>query len=138
MYSVFGFRTDHCVIQNVKLCNKFVKWLCAFCIYFVCINEFLKIYLVTSFPGVAGSRSGGGCTLSKTQEYEGLTTCTCDHLTNFALLLDVSQTRHISRALSVVTWIGCGISIVGLTLTIVTYLYLKYVFFCLHVLKQCS
>ena len=106
-----------------------------YCIYFVCINEFLKIYLVTSLPDVTGSWSDERCTVSKTQEYEGFKTCTYDHLTNFASLLDVSQTRHMSQALSAITWTGCGISMTGLTLTIFTYLYLNYVCFCLHVLK---
>ena len=45
-----------------------------YCIYFVCINEFLKIYLVTSLPDVTGSWSDEGCTVSKTQEYEGFKT----------------------------------------------------------------
>ena len=100
-----------------------------FSICFVCIKEVLKIYLVTSVPGVAGSWSDEGCTVLKSQEYQGFTTCTCTHLTNFALLLDISQTRHMSQGLSVITWIGCGISIAGLALTIITYLRLKYVCF---------
>ena len=106
-----------------------------FSIYFAYIKKVLKICLATSVPGVAGSWSDEGCTVLKTQEYEGFTTCTCNHLTNFALLLDVSQTRHMSQALSVITWTGCGISIAGLALTIITYLYLKYACLCLHVLK---
>ena len=100
-----------------------------FSICFVCIKEVLKIYLVTSVPGVAGSWSDEGCTVLKSQEYEGFTTCKCTHLTNFALLLDISQTRHMSQGLSVITWIGCGISIAGLALTIITYSRLKYVCF---------
>jgi len=48
--------------------------------------------------------------------------CECDHLTNFAILLDVSQTGSNPLALQVITWIGCGISLAGLFLTIVTFL----------------
>ena len=106
-----------------------------FPIYFVWINKFLKICSVTAVPGVAGSWSDKGCDVLKTQEYEGFTTCTCDHLTNFALLMDVSQTRYTSRSLSIITWIGCGISKAGLTLTIITFLYLRYIYFWLHILK---
>lgn len=47
--------------------------------------------------------------------------CVCDHLTNFAILLDVSQTGANPLALQIITWIGCGISLAGLLLTIVTY-----------------
>eukprot|EP00111_Clytia_hemisphaerica_P019681 TCONS_00058085-protein len=48
--------------------------------------------------------------------------CECDHLTNFAILLDVSQTGANPLALQIITWIGCGISLAGLFLTIVTYM----------------
>ena len=74
--------------------------------------------------------------MSETQKYDGYLTCECDHLTNFALLMDISQTRknvHLASgdpsgttiALSVVTRVGCGISIFGLALTIINYLYFK-------------
>ena len=76
----------------------------------------------------------GQTNVSSTQRYDGCLTCECEHLTNFALLLDVSQTRrnrHLAigdlsgntLALSVVTRIGCGISIFGLALTVINYLY---------------
>ena len=81
--------------------------------------------MTASIPGVIGSWSNEGCNVSKTQAYKGFVTCECDHLTNFALLLDVSQKREQSKALSIITWIGCGISLLGLTLTIITYLCLE-------------
>ncbi|XP_065664197.1 adhesion G-protein coupled receptor G4-like isoform X3 [Hydra vulgaris] len=49
--------------------------------------------------------------------------CECDHLTNFALLLNVAQSVDTSNAvfLEIITWIGCGLSIAGLFMTIVSY-----------------
>ena len=96
---------------------------------FICLDRlsmnFLKIFLATSITGVIGSWSTKGCKVKETLKYEGFVTCECNHLTNFALLLDVSQTRYMSQALSTITWIGCGISMAGLILTIVTFLYLR-------------
>ena len=83
------------------------------------------MYLATSIPGVTGSWSTEGCKVNQTQKYKDFISCECDHLTSFALLLDVSQTRYRSQALSIITWIGCGISMAGLALTIITFLYLK-------------
>lgn len=56
-----------------------------------------------------------------------LTVCECIHLTNFALLMDIYNSgdpvdpKH-SKALSMLSFIGCGISFVALLITIVTYL----------------
>ena len=47
--------------------------------------------------------------------------CKCDHLTNFALLMDVSQTGVNPLELQVITWIGCGLSLAGLFLTLLTF-----------------
>lgn len=52
------------------------------------------------------------------------TTCQCDHLTNFAVLMDVHATYlpppH-QMALQIITYIGCIISVVCLLLAIVTF-----------------
>lgn len=93
------------------------------------IVAFWKIYLATSITGVFGAWSNQNCSVSETQKYDGFITCECNHLTNFALLLDVSQSRNDPLALSIVTWIGCGISMLGLVLTIITFLYFKLVYF---------
>lgn len=56
-----------------------------------------------------------------------LTVCQCLHLTSFALLMDIYNhgdqvdPRH-SKALSMLSFIGCGISFVALLITIFTYL----------------
>ncbi|XP_047141690.1 adhesion G-protein coupled receptor G2 isoform X3 [Hydra vulgaris] len=47
--------------------------------------------------------------------------CQCNHLTNFAILLDVDQSNNNPLILSIVTWVGCAISIAGLFITIVSY-----------------
>ena len=49
-----------------------------------------------------------------------IVTCQCNHLTNFAIFDDGSD--NTSHAMTTVTWVGCAISITGLTVTIVTYL----------------
>ena len=101
------------------------KYTCFFVLtpfYFV---SFSNTSLATSIHGVLGAWSNEGCKISKVQEHEGFLTCECNHLTNFALLMDVSHTRHDSFALSIVTWIGCILSIIGLVITIITHLYFK-------------
>ena len=86
-------------------------------------------YLVTSFPGIKGGWSSKGCKKSTEQKYEGFITCECNHLTNFALLLDVSQRGSKARELSIVTWIGCGVSVIGLVMTVIIYLFFRFILF---------
>ena len=56
------------------------------------------------------------------------TTCECDHLTNFAVLMDIhttplSDTHRIS--LEIITYVGCGVSIVCLLLAIITFQFFR-------------
>ena len=51
----------------------------------------------------------------------GTVRCECTHLTNFALMPDVSRSGSNPLSLKIITWIGCGISLFGLVLTILTY-----------------
>ncbi|XP_061691689.1 adhesion G-protein coupled receptor G6 isoform X2 [Syngnathoides biaculeatus] len=73
--------------------------------------------------GGRGGWSSTGCetrTLSPDR-----TSCLCEHLTHFAVLLDVSRTpvsEGDSRILSVISNIGCGFSAIFLGITLVTYL----------------
>ena len=83
-------------------------------------------FSATSIPGLRGAWSNQGCKRSKEQNYQDYVTCECSHLTNFALLLDVSQTAINTKALSIVTKIGCGLSLLGLLLTITVYLCFGY------------
>lgn len=74
--------------------------------------------------GFIGEWLQDGCWLIS--EDEGSIVCGCNHLTNFAILMDVSQTAHNPLSLQIITWIGCGISLVGLTLTITANLTIRY------------
>ncbi|XP_043959937.1 adhesion G-protein coupled receptor G2 [Gambusia affinis] len=74
------------------------------------------------------SGSGGwddtGCfVVSATPEY---TTCSCNHLTSFAILLDLSREGipdpQQAMILTFITYIGCGISAVFLAVTLITYM----------------
>ncbi|XP_021940476.1 latrophilin Cirl isoform X4 [Zootermopsis nevadensis] len=66
--------------------------------------------------------SDEGCHVEMTNHTH--TTCLCDHLTNFAVLMDVHATylppSH-QMALQIITYIGCIISVVCLLLAVVTF-----------------
>ncbi|KAK3577303.1 hypothetical protein CHS0354_008396 [Potamilus streckersoni] len=71
----------------------------------------------------AGGWSTEGCIHSVNT---GRHICKCNHLTNFAVLIDLQPDRSISNAdklaLGIITKIGLGLSIVGLGLTILSFL----------------
>lgn len=57
--------------------------------------------------------------------------CNCNHLTNFAVLMQLGETQASSKiperhqlALEIVTFVGCGLSLLGEVLTILAYLVL--------------
>ncbi|XP_034936070.1 latrophilin Cirl-like isoform X1 [Chelonus insularis] len=63
-----------------------------------------------------------GCRMSKTNDTH--TVCECNHLTNFAVLMDVHAVKlDIAHqvALQIITYIGCIISVVCLVLAIMTF-----------------
>ncbi|XP_031725131.1 adhesion G-protein coupled receptor G2 [Anarrhichthys ocellatus] len=72
--------------------------------------------------------SGGwnqkGCSVRNSTDNE--TVCGCNHLTSFAILLDLSREPVLSRVqatiLTFITYIGCGISAIFLSITLLTYL----------------
>ncbi|GLD71162.1 adhesion G-protein coupled receptor G4 [Lates japonicus] len=52
------------------------------------------------------------------------TTCLCDHLTHFGVLLDVSRTQvdpANEQILTIITYVGCGVSSLFLGVTVLTY-----------------
>ncbi|XP_050445380.1 latrophilin Cirl-like isoform X2 [Cataglyphis hispanica] len=66
--------------------------------------------------------SDEGCQIQKTNDTH--TVCECNHLTNFAVLMDVHAIRlDIAHqvALQIITYIGCIISVVCLILAILTF-----------------
>ncbi|KAJ8390651.1 hypothetical protein AAFF_G00102570 [Aldrovandia affinis] len=77
------------------------------------------------------SRNGGlggwnpsGCSVKNSTVEE--TVCSCNHLTSFAVLLDISRggitSREQSIILTYISYIGCGISAIFLSITLLTYL----------------
>uniref|UniRef100_A0A3B4WYT0 Adhesion G protein-coupled receptor G4b n=1 Tax=Seriola lalandi dorsalis TaxID=1841481 RepID=A0A3B4WYT0_SERLL len=56
------------------------------------------------------------------------TTCLCDHLTHFGVLLDVSRTQvdpANEQTLTIITYVGCGVSSLFLGITVLTYTVFK-------------
>ncbi|XP_042369793.1 adhesion G-protein coupled receptor G2-like, partial [Plectropomus leopardus] len=74
--------------------------------------------------GGGGGWSSDGCFVVNATKEE--TTCSCNHLTSFAILLDLSREGIIDRQhaqiLTFITYIGCGISAIFLAVTLLTYL----------------
>uniref|UniRef100_A0A3Q2V066 Adhesion G-protein coupled receptor G2 n=1 Tax=Haplochromis burtoni TaxID=8153 RepID=A0A3Q2V066_HAPBU len=74
--------------------------------------------------GGSGGWSSNGCSVQNSTDSE--TICGCNHLTSFAILLDLSRQPITSRVqstiLTFITYIGCGISAIFLAVTILTYL----------------
>ncbi|XP_038054485.1 adhesion G-protein coupled receptor G6-like [Patiria miniata] len=69
-----------------------------------------------------GDWSTEGC--RKESLPNGIIRCLCDHLTSFAVIVDIhGQQNHLF--LDVVSKIGCAVSVVALIITLVTYLYSK-------------
>jgi len=71
-----------------------------------------------------GSWSSKGCSLVKIVNKE--VTCTCNHLTNFAVLMQVGGNKEVPsaahrKALEVITYVGCALSLTGEALTIIAY-----------------
>ncbi|XP_063058866.1 adhesion G-protein coupled receptor G2 isoform X2 [Engraulis encrasicolus] len=72
----------------------------------------------------SGGWNTNGCTVLNVTDNQ--TICSCSHLTSFGILLDISGTGPTSalqaRILSYITYIGCGISSIFLSITLLTYL----------------
>ena len=81
--------------------------------------------------GGLGNWSDRGCKQVKNEA--GRVKCHCDHMTNFAVLFSASGPRtHDDKhamALSIISYVGCAISLVGLTLTLMTYALFRFVGF---------
>ncbi|KAL6473301.1 hypothetical protein MHYP_G00194890 [Metynnis hypsauchen] len=74
--------------------------------------------------GGSGGWSSRGCTVLNSTVNETL--CGCNHLTSFGVLLDLSRQGITNRLqdtiLTYITYIGCGISAIFLSVTLLTYL----------------
>ncbi|XP_060950246.1 adhesion G-protein coupled receptor G2 [Limanda limanda] len=77
----------------------------------------------TQNAGDGGWSSDGCFVVNATSEK---TICSCNHLTSFAILLDLSREGIIDREhaqiLTFITYIGCGVSAIFLAVTLLTYL----------------
>ncbi|KAM4047271.1 adhesion G-protein coupled receptor G2 isoform 2-T2 [Anomaloglossus baeobatrachus] len=71
-----------------------------------------------------GGWSSYGCIVANTTQSE--TVCKCNHLTSFAILLNVSPNEKLNPEdvliLTFITYIGCGLSAIFLSVTLVTYI----------------
>ncbi|KAK7922493.1 hypothetical protein WMY93_009395 [Mugilogobius chulae] len=73
--------------------------------------------------GGQGGWNRKGCETQNISHFQ--TRCLCDHLTHFAVLLDVSRTpisELDSQILTIISYIGCGISAIFLGITLLTYI----------------
>ncbi|XP_061902658.1 mucin-5AC-like [Entelurus aequoreus] len=72
----------------------------------------------------SGGWNTNGCRVQSSTD--NLTVCGCNHLTSFAILLDLARQPLTSRVqatiLTFITYIGCGISAIFLSFTLLTYL----------------
>uniref|UniRef100_UPI003AAC943A uncharacterized protein adgrg2a n=1 Tax=Centroberyx gerrardi TaxID=166262 RepID=UPI003AAC943A len=77
-----------------------------------------------SLNGGGGGWNSAGCFLLNTTQEN--TSCSCNHLTSFAILLDVSRGEGTNPQhaliLTFITYIGCGISAIFLAVTLFTYI----------------
>ncbi|XP_069557575.1 adhesion G protein-coupled receptor D2 isoform X2 [Brachyistius frenatus] len=74
-------------------------------------------------PEAGGWWSTKGCEVVSKQH--GHTVCYCNHTTNFALLLQVYEVQRSpenEKALQVLTFIGCGVSLCGLLFTFILFI----------------
>ncbi|KAK3540124.1 hypothetical protein QTP70_026453 [Hemibagrus guttatus] len=70
-----------------------------------------------------GGWSTDGCEVISLQE--NATSCYCNHTTNFALLLqiyEVQRTPEDERALQILSFVGCGVSLCGLIFTFILFI----------------
>nr|XP_015804819.2 adhesion G-protein coupled receptor G4 [Nothobranchius furzeri]XP_054595207.1 adhesion G-protein coupled receptor G4 [Nothobranchius furzeri] len=76
--------------------------------------------------GGLGGWNSSGCETRSVSSHQ--TSCLCDHLTHFAVLLDVSRSPVSgpdSEILTVISYVGCGISSVFLGITLLTYIFFE-------------
>ncbi|XP_030834051.1 adhesion G-protein coupled receptor G2-like [Strongylocentrotus purpuratus] len=67
-----------------------------------------------------------GITSSDERYDEGRVRCACDHLTNFAVIMDIhGKEDSVIKENKILTYIGCCISIFSLLVTLATYLWNK-------------
>ncbi|XP_031569695.1 uncharacterized protein LOC116304162 isoform X2 [Actinia tenebrosa] len=63
-----------------------------------------------------GAWSRDGCSLSSRDGSK--ITCECNHLTNFAVLMDISNVKGHEFPLRIISSVGCAVSLLGLVITL--------------------
>ncbi|XP_075677629.1 adhesion G protein-coupled receptor L3-like [Dermatophagoides pteronyssinus] len=63
--------------------------------------------------------SSNGCYVIEQESDRHHTTCACDHLTNFAVIMDISGQERPSKLKSILTIIMCTLSIICLVMTVI-------------------
>ncbi|XP_052791525.1 adhesion G protein-coupled receptor L3-like [Mya arenaria] len=64
-----------------------------------------------------------GCSLKATDSIS--TTCECNHLTNFAILMSPFESNNVdTKAIDVISLVGCSVSLLGLLITVGMHIYL--------------
>jgi hypothetical protein len=61
-----------------------------------------------------------GCTTDRQLSNSTSVICTCEHLTMFTVFFSLTCTNP-SQALNILSWIGCGLSIFGLSVTLIMF-----------------
>ncbi|XP_074610692.1 adhesion G protein-coupled receptor L3-like isoform X2 [Acropora palmata] len=75
-----------------------------------------------------GYWSTEGCYKDEQLSNDQATVCHCNHLTNFAILMrvkDIMPSKPHLKALEVITYVGCSLSLLGEIITILTLTFLK-------------
>jgi len=71
--------------------------------------------------------SGEGCHVVTSKSSSGQTECSCNHLTHFAVLFDYGDNLEITttdeKILRILSYVGLALSIIGIILTILFYVY---------------
>ncbi|KAL3883198.1 hypothetical protein ACJMK2_029488, partial [Sinanodonta woodiana] len=84
-------------------------------------NPNCRFWIFNATGEEKGAWSGEGCKLVSTSD--DTTVCQCDHLTNFAILMSPGKTPTKDQVpLSIISTIGCAISIFCLSVTMVAHL----------------
>ena len=77
-----------------------------------------------------GQWSDRGCYRNESLSNSSVTVCECNHLTHFALLLSAAPpnfTAPVVLSLEIIGYVGVSISLLAMTLTVTTFIILRYV-----------
>ena len=79
-------------------------------------------WFVSVLNGSGGYWDQEGCITNRYQEDEDVVQCSCDHFTNFALLVSPGgQVGETPLEMSLISYIGAVLSLLGMVLTIISH-----------------